>query len=215
MVEIDLIIFDFDGTLLDSKKVIVNAANYTLNELGLKSKSGDWIIGHVGTSIRGFLKRIPGLEDISKVEKGVELFTRYWNNNLVEESRLFPNIKVVLEHFRDKSMFIISNGSMMVIEKALKKFKIKKYFQKVISGDDEDCLKPSTCPIDKAINIRDIRQKERTIIVGDMVVDIKTGKEAGIKTCGVTYGLGKADEIKASKPDFLINDILELMEVIK
>ncbi len=215
MVEIDLIIFNFDGTLLDSKRVIVNAANYTLNELGLKSKSSDWIIGHVGTSIRGFLKKIPGLEDISMIEKGVELFTRYWNNNLVKESRLFPNVKEVLEHFKDKSMFIISNGSMSVIEEALKKFKIKKYFQKVISGDDEDCLKPSTCPIDKAVNIKDIRHRERTIIVGDMEVDIKTGKEAGIKTCGVTYGFRKAEEIKASKPDFLINDILGLMEVIK
>jgi len=215
MIEIDLIIFDLDGTLLDSKKVIVNAVNYTLYELGLKKKSGSQIIRQVGTGTSELIKKISGLKDMAGVEKGVKLFTQYWNNKLVGESRLFPNVKRVLEHFSDKRQFIVSNGSMMIIEKALENFKIKKYFQKIISGDDEDCLKPSTCPIDKAINIRDIEQKERTIMVGDMEVDIKTGKKAGIKTCGVTYGLGKTEDIKASKPDFLINDILQLMGIIK
>ncbi|MGM0366297.1 MAG: HAD family hydrolase [Actinomycetota bacterium] len=215
MIGIDIIIFDMDGTLIDSRKVIVNAANYTLSRLGLEKKPDKDILKYVGSGIRDLIVDISDLKQDSLIEKGVELFKYYWSTNLSRESELFPNVEKVLKHFSNKHKLILSNGNMAVIEKALKSFRINNYFENLISGDDEDCLKPSTCPIGKAINITDKIKRKRTLMVGDMAVDIESGKSAGTKTCAVSYGMGTIEEIKEAKPDFIIDDISQLMDIFK
>jgi len=214
VLEIKIIIFDFDGTLFDSKKVIVNAVSHALSKLGMEKKSDKEIIKYIGKGTGYLIENVSGLKDKSLIDKGVKYFDRYWNSNLTKESGLFPGVKRVLEHFKAKTMLVISNGSKKSIKKVLENFGIEKYFKDIIPGD-EDCMKPSSCPIEKVINIEDRNQRTGTIIVGDMDIDIKSGKEAGIRTCGVTYGIGKIEQIKLLKPDFIIDKITDLIKILK
>ena len=75
-------------------------------------------------------------------------------------------------------------------------------------------MKPSACVLDTALPKLKV-DKARSIIVGDMAIDIMTGKNSGIKTCWVTYGLGKAEDVEPLKPDYAIDDLIELEKIIQ
>lgn len=214
MINISLLIFDLDGTLVDSKKVIINSVNFALKKLNLKLKTYSEIEPHLGIGVDYLIKKVTESENTIIINKGTKYFKDYWTNHLGEESRLFPGVIDTLEYFKTKNMLILSNGTIEVVRKILEEFKLDKYFDDIITGDEEDCIKPTACPVDKALNIHNIKNKEETLITGDMDIDIKAGKEAGILTCGVTYGMGKRKDLIKSNPDFLIDKISELKSII-
>ena len=131
----------------------------------------------------------------------------------MDNSVLYPYVQKVLEHFKDKKKIIITNRNYEFAVLALKATNISDYFDDIIGGDDIGCVKPSACPLDRAMHRLDIN-KEKTIIVGDMDIDILTGKSAGITTCAVTYGIGRKEDILKAKPDFIIDDIAKLREIV-
>jgi phosphoglycolate phosphatase-like HAD superfamily hydrolase len=111
-------------------------------------------------------------------------------------------------------MGLITNASREMTSAALEHFKIKEYFEEIFTGGDPDCVKPATCPIDKARDYLDA-YRQSSLIVGDMAVDSKAGKKAGIKTCGVTYGIGSEKELKEESADFIIDDLADLKDIVK
>ncbi|MCD5383486.1 HAD-IA family hydrolase [candidate division WOR-3 bacterium] len=88
-----------------------------------------------------------------------------------------------------------------------------KYFEDIVGGDDIGCAKPSPCPLDKIIHSLNINKGE-AIIVGDMDIDILAGRKADIITCAVTYGIGKKEDIIKANPDFIIDDIMKLKDIM-
>jgi len=91
---------------------------------------------------------------------------------------------------------------------------IDKYFDAIVGGDNEDYLKPDPHYINKCLKDFGI-EPERAIMVGDMYIDIQTGKNAKITTCAVTYGIGKREDFIKYNPDYIINDMIELKKIIK
>jgi phosphoglycolate phosphatase len=209
---IEIMIFDLDGTLIDSRKAIIDSVNHALRQLGLEEKSDENIIKYVGAGTHDLLKNISGLEEEDRIREAVNIFQEQWETNMLVDSRLFPNVKEVLKHFRYKDMAISSNGGKEIISKTLKHFGLRKYFSRVISGDG-DCLKPLACPLEKIIQLDTMRP--HSIMIGDMLVDIKAGKNAGMKTCAVTYGMGDTQKLRQEDPDIMIDDLNELIEVIE
>jgi HAD superfamily hydrolase (TIGR01549 family) len=214
MIVIDAIFFDVDGTLVDSRKDIVKAMNYTLAQLGVPEKPAEEIVSYVGTGVRDLVTKSLGKANGHLTEKGIDIFSRYYIAHSADESILYPHVKEVLEYFKAKRKFIVTNRYSQFADATLKGLGIRKYFEKIFGGDDENCLKPSACVLDKAIAMLKI-DKDKAFIVGDMAIDINTGKNSGIKTCWVTYGLGKGQEVLPLKPDFIINDMIELKGIIK
>ena len=131
-----------------------------------------------------------------------------------DNTAMYPGVTDVLEYFKDKKKIIISNKSKEFIELSLKRFKIEKYFVRVSGGDDDNCRKPSPCPIIKVMGEFKVKPRE-AIIVGDSFLDIQTGINSGILTCGVTYGIGKKEDILALKPDFVIDRISKLKDILQ
>jgi phosphoglycolate phosphatase-like HAD superfamily hydrolase len=219
MIDIKIILFDVDGTLVDSKKVIIDAANHTLLNLGFKQKKEEEIINHLGFEISYIISKLTGSYDPALLIRGVKLFNGYWREHITADSMLFKGVIKTLDYLKSKEMIITSNGIREVIEKMLNNFKIRKFFKEIISGDKPDCIKPTACPINMVFDSFKLGNrtvdKDRIMIVGDMDIDIKAGKNAGIKTCAVTYGIGKKKDIIKAKPDFLIDDISELKNIIK
>lgn len=211
MVNVDLIIFDIDGTLVDSKSGIVESINFTLKQLGLKEKPFDEIISFIGWGVEYLVRRSLGEENRTLFEKGLLMFEDYYKKNSVLLSRLYPHVEDILDYFKNKSMFVLTNRKTEMALVTLRGFGIEKYFKQIIGGDEKTCLKPSACSLEKV----PILDKDKSIIVGDMDVDILTGKNSGILTCAVTYGIGKKDEILKAEPDFVIDDMADLKKIIK
>jgi len=214
MIELDAIFFDVDGTLVDATRDIVNATNFMLRTLGHKEKPYKEIVSHIGTGVSDLIRK--SLEVSSRdplVKKGVELYGNYYVGHAVDEAILYPHVRDVLKHFKGKRKFVLTNRYKRFAEKVLEAFEIDKYFEAVIGGDDEECLKPMKCLIDRTFSKFSVDHK-KAMIVGDMDIDVMTGKNSGVATCFVTYGLGKASDVMKLKPDYVIDDIAELKKFV-
>ncbi len=212
MVEIDNIIFDIDGTLIDSRDDIVNAINYALSELGLQERPFDDIISYVGRGLEYLVEKSLGGKNNNDFDKVKDVFVNYYLSHCVDKSILFPSVKKILKYYKDKRKFVITNRIKESAEVVLDEFKIRNHFEDVIGGDKQ-CIKPSVCIFEKLITRNTNIDRKKTIIIGDMDSDIIMGKDSGIKTCWVTYGLGK--DVINLNPNFVIDNLLELKNIIK
>jgi phosphoglycolate phosphatase len=213
VLNIDSIFFDIDGTLLDARKDIVNALNYALAEMGLPQKSFDEIVSYIGTGVSDLVEKSVGNNDKALVQRGVELYGDYYVKHPADSAKLYPHAEEILEYFKNKQKFILTNRYAKFADVVLRSLGIREYFKDIVGGDDENCIKPSACVLDPVIAKFNI-EKSKAIIVGDMTIDIMTGNNAGIKTCWIKHGLGKAEEVKPLRPSFIIDDLLELKNII-
>jgi len=213
-IPIKLMIFDLDGTIVDSAKDIILSVNATLKSLGLKEKSEDVISSYIGYGSVRLIADAIGLDDEKLISKGVDFYWDYYRKHSLDNTKLFPGTTEILEHFKEKRKVIVSNKVKEFVVHQLKAFKIERYFEVVVGGDDLKCAKPSPCPVNDILKQFNI-QKNEAIMIGDMAIDIQTGKAAGIHTCAVAYGLGKKEDLFEEKPDIVISELSKLKELIK
>ena len=213
MRKVDLIIFDLDGTLVDSRQDIANAVNFTLKQMGYPQKSVSEITSYVGNGIRELIKRSLGKQNEEVAAKALSIFEGYYCDHSSDYSELYPGVRDMLEFFKGKRKIIVTNRNYEFAVLTLKLKGIYGYFEKIIGGDNVACMKPSSCPLDESM-LSANASKERTIMVGDMTVDVEAGKNAGVLTCGVTYGLGRREDILKAEPDYIIDNISKLKGII-
>ena len=211
-IPIDLLIFDFDGTLTDSIPSAIESIQDMIAELSYPRKSKEEIREHIGFGERALVSGSIGTEDDEKVKAAQKIYYKHVSKRLKEVS-LYPHVKEILELFKNKTKIIISNKRDEFIIKILADQGLNRYFKEVLGGDSASCLKPDPCALLKIIEKYKI-PIDRVLFVGDMTIDIETGKNAGVKTCAVTYGFDDKEKLKKSNPDLLIDDILELKELI-
>ena len=214
MVNVDAIFFDVDGTLVDSGADITNAVNHTLRSLKLPEQPREEIISYIGTGVKDLMRKSLGADNLDLAGKATDIFSEYYTMHSTDESVLYPHAKEILEYFKGKKKYIITNRYKKFADITLKGLGIRDYFENIFGGDDENCLKPSACVLEPIFSELHI-DKAKSLIVGDMAIDIQTGKNSAIKTCFVTYGLGKLEDVKPLNPDFIIDDLIELKEIIK
>lgn len=214
MIDIDVIFFDVDGTLVDSSDDIVSAVNFTLRKLRLPEKPKSQIVSYIGTGVSDLILQSLGPDNGALKEEGIKIYSERYLAHPADESRLYPNVSQTLEYFKNKSKYILTNRYKRFADKILEELGIRNYFKDILAGDDENCLKPSSCILDRFLPKLKIK-KEKAMIVGDMAIDIMTAKNSGVKSCFVTYGVGKLEEAKPLNPDFMIDDMAELKTLIK
>lgn len=212
--EIELIIFDLDGTLVDSRQDIANSINFMLDKLGLSKKTSEEIISYVGYGILELIDRSLSPKEVELKEKGLELFKNYYRAHPADYAYLYPGVKETLDYFKNKQMAVITNRNYNSSVAILKKLGIYSYFADVIGDDNTSCLKPSRCQFDRLLKNKDISNRKEVIMVGDMDVDIIAGRASGVITCVTTYGFGKKEDLEKARPDYMINDILKLQDII-
>ncbi|MFC1658547.1 HAD family hydrolase [Candidatus Omnitrophota bacterium] len=213
MESVDTIIFDVDGTLIDSRQDIANAVNFALKKAGLQEKSITQISSYIGMGVEDLISRAVGQQAGALFKKALTAFEAYYRKHSADNSVLYPGVKEVLEYYKEKRKVVITNRNYEFAVSGLKAAGIYAYFEDIIGGDDAACMKPSSCPLDKFMHGLDI-DKARAIIVGDMDIDVLAGKRAGILTCAVTYGIGRREDILKAKPDYVIGNLRQLKEII-
>jgi phosphoglycolate phosphatase len=208
---VELIFMDFDGTIADSIPAAVEAVQEMLKELGYPPKTKEEIGVFVGFGETPLISGSIGTNDPQKLEKAMQVYEKQVAKKF-HKVKTYPNINEFLEYFKSKKKIVLSSKKDAFIHEILKLLGIDKYFIEVVGGDTAECLKPNPYMIHKLMETYGAKSQE-TLMIGDMTIDMETGKNAKILTCGVSYGFDGREKLAKYSPDFLVDNILDLVDL--
>jgi phosphoglycolate phosphatase len=211
--QIDLIVFDLDGTLADSLPDLANAANYACRSLDLPEHPAEAVKGMIGGGERKFVERFLGPGQERLLEEGLRLYLDYYSRHCGDLTRLYPGVQETLPRLAGKKLAVLSNKLQRLTEKVVRSLGILPFFAAVRGGGRDLPLKPSPAPL--LALIKELRgEPGRTLMVGDKTADVLAGKGAGALTLGVTYGYGDPGALAAAAPDFLVDRFAAIPGII-
>jgi len=213
-IPIDLLILDLDGTLTDSIPPAVEAIQKMIKKLGFPYRTKKEINEHVGYGEIPLISGAIGTKEPELLKKAMRMYEDIYMKEGFKKVKLYPHVREFLEHFKDKTKIILSNKKDLFIKKILKDHGLINYFTEIHGGDTLPCLKPDPHAINEMIKKYKVAN-DHILFIGDMTVDVEAGKNANVHTCAVTYGFDNKEKLKRRKPDFVIDDLLELKSLIK
>ena len=211
---IKLLIFDLDGTLLDSKIDITNSINRTLMRYGVPQipSDGDLVWKFLGDGALYLVDRSFSYQKSSVPDGAVDFFVKDYEEHSLVQSRLYPHAREVLEKLDKFKKAILTNKNQAVTEKICKGLDIAKYFDCII-GAGKYKKKPDPEGILKILEYFKVAPR-MTVMVGDTTNDLIAGERANVKRIAVTWGVHERSVLEAQKPDLIIDDMEELLESV-
>jgi len=207
--EIRLVIFDLDGTLVDSQLDLALSVNAMRRELGLRPRPQDVIATYVGRGVNVLVRKALGDQATeSDVEKGLAIFLEYYRRHMLDHTETYAGVREGLEQLRGRMLAVLTNKPVDFSREMLRRLEIAHSFSFIYGGNSFVRKKPDPVGVTKLMEDTGIVRRQ-TLIVGDSDTDVLTGRAAGIWTCGVTYGFG-ARTLENALPDLLISDLRDL-----
>lgn len=207
--DVRALIFDLDGTLIDSRLDLTNSVNATLEHIGRARLPHEKIYGMVGRGAAMLVQRALG-EGVTpeEVERGLEFFLSYYREHMLDNTATYPGVREALERMRNRNMAVLTNKPVKFSQRILEGLGIAGYFRYVYGGNSFETKKPD--PQGARVLLRDFAVEPRqAMIVGDSDVDVRTARNAGMWACGVSYGLGAAG-LREHPPDLMLDTLAEL-----
>jgi phosphoglycolate phosphatase len=208
------VIFDLDGTLVDSKADLATATNAMLLTLGLPQLSLAQVTGLIGNGARVLVEKALGEANRHLVDQGFTLFMRYYSAHLLEETRPYEGLASLLAdaYARGVCLSILTNKPEIPSRTILGGLGLASFFTVIVGGDTLPTKKPDPQGVAYLQRRTDIQLSE-TLLIGDSRVDYETGVAAGIAVCGVTWGFG-APDLTALRPQFLVDTPEQLRALV-
>lgn len=207
--EIDLVMFDLDGTLADTGRDLADAVNRTRAHFNLEPLPATLVHSHVGRGVEYLLRHSLPEDYCERFPEVMRVFLEWYESHLLDTTVLYPSVHDVLDYFRDKRRVVVSNKMSRLTVAILRGLGIEKHFDAILGGDSVPEKKPHPALLNNVLNRFQV-SATNALMVGDGDTDIEAGRKAGVVTCGVTYGLGSREDLVAAKPDFLIDDLAQL-----
>lgn len=214
----DLYLFDFDGTIINTAPSVQAAINYMRRKYGLPEftlKEAETLIGR-GQDYTINMAIADGNGIV--YEKAEALYQRYYEQNPAKNSCIYPGITKLLQRLKGehKTMGIISNKYSYLIKSILDSFGYGSYFSLICGPDIVGAKKPEPNMVFYSMERIGV-PLDRIILIGDSVYDVQTGKNAGITTAFVTHGYGSYDDVVREQPDYLLtgNRVLSFLKYNK
>lgn len=211
MIPINLLIFDLDGTLVDTLDDIAASVNHALAGLEMGQISRDAVRQFVGDGAEALITRSLGA-NTGFLAQALTAYKDHYRRNMAVRSALYPGVRETLEHFRTIPLAVISNKAGEFVGPVLEQLGIAPYFRTALGADHGLPLKPAPDSIFQIMTEAGA-SKERTVIVGDGTADIAAGKAAGIITCAVTWGYRPEPELRNLAPDYVIQRLTDLQHM--
>jgi len=209
----ELLIFDLDGTLVNTLKDLAAAVNFALEKPGGNPVTVADVKKYVGDGARKLVERALRADAPQKLDAAMDLFYSHYGAHLSDHSTLYPGVLEILTHFSKIKKVVLTNKPQRFTTPLLEQLGLAEYFEFAIGGGAGIPLKPAPDGIYSILEKTNV-SPDMAIIVGDSSTDILSGKAAGIHTCAAAYGYRPPAALSALKPDFLINNILELKKII-
>lgn len=202
-----LVIFDLDGTLLNTIADLANSTNHALNQLGYPTHEPEEYNFMVGNGINKLFER--ALPEGEKTEENVlrvrREFIPYYDQHNADESRPYPGIPELLETLQAKGiqLAVASNKYQAATEKLIAHYFPNIKFIAVFGQRDGVNVKPDPAIVEDILRISGTSKKE-VLYVGDSGVDMQTARNAGVTACGVTWGFRPLAELESFNPRYII-----------
>ena len=208
MSQIKAIIFDLDGTLIDSVTDLSNSVNYTLGKLSLPLHTNEEIRSFVGDGVQKLIKRSLGQSHQENFADGFAIFMEHYGLHCTDNTLLYPGVAETLPRLASQyTLGVLTNKSLKFTEKILQYLEISAYFTEVLGGDSLTVKKPDPAGIFLMADRWNIDPAKELIMVGDHATDIEVGQRAGCKTVFIAGTIGKK---RGLTPDFIIESMREL-----
>jgi phosphoglycolate phosphatase len=209
-----LLIFDLDGTLVDSKKDLTASVNFVRGTFGLNPSTEEEIAGFIGDGALMLIQRALGSAATdADVQSGFQLFLSYYREHMLDASVLYPSVRETLERLSDCSLAVLTNKPIRFSRTMLAGLGILHHFAAVYGGNSFERKKPD--PIGIFQILKDTQGRpENAWMIGDSAVDVLTGRGAGVRTCGVTWGYA-AETFQQTPPDCLVQRFEEIESLVR
>jgi phosphoglycolate phosphatase len=203
------LVFDLDGTLIDSKLDLALSIDATLQHMGRASLPHETIYGYVGNGAAVLVRRALGDSATdAEAEEGHRYFLSYYREHMLDNTVTYPGVREALDLLSRRAMAVLTNKPVRFSERILEGLGISRYFRYVYGGNSFDTKKPD--PEGMNIILRDLAMAPReAMIVGDSDVDVRTARNSGTWSCGVSYGLG-LEGMRAHPPDLMLDNLTQL-----
>ena len=215
LLSFDLLIFDLDGTLIDSKLDLAHAVNATRCHMGMSALDHERVYSYVGNGAPVLIRRAMGAQATElEVSEALEFFLEYYREHYLDYTTLYPGVRQALDRLRDggKRMAVLTNKPVGISRAILDGLGVGGHFFQVYGGNSFDFKKPHPIGVE-ALRKEAGVSRDRTLMVGDSSVDVQTARNDGIQCCGVTYGF-QPETLADPAPDLLVDRMEELADWI-
>lgn len=207
----DSIIFDFDGTLADTRDGIVRTVQGTLERMGLPEADPAAVVKTIGLPLSECFRTATSTP-AERVEEAVELYRAIFNDLALDHITIFPEVLDTLEALEAQgvTLAIASSRHHFSLDPLVEQLGVGRFIRHVY-GEDE-ALQPKPAPDMTLKILHDLHlDPSRSLVVGDTIYDLLMGLRAGCRTCGVTYGNQDRAQLSSVRPDFIIDRMSELL----
>lgn len=215
---IKMLIFDLDGTLVDSRLDLIHSVNAMLEHFHHPELPGDVIAGYIGDGAPMLVRRALGDPDEERVvQEALEYFLAYYRVHKLDHTHVYDGVKEALELIRDapngqeRRMAVLSNKPVNPSRAIVDALGLGEFFIRVYGGNSFHTKKPDPLGVHTLLQETGLMPEE-TVIIGDSSIDVITGRNAGLWTCGVTYGFAPRT-LDDAPPDVLVDSPQELAEI--
>ena len=209
----DLIVFDLDGTLIDSRLDLANAVNATRRHLGMAALDNERVYSYVGNGAPLLIRRAVGQQASEpEVQEALEYFLEYYREHDLDFTTLYPGVVESLERLTaaGKRMAVLTNKPVRMSQAIVEGLGVARHFFRVYGGNSFEFKKPNPIGIDALLTESGIA-RDRALMVGDSSVDIETARNARIACCGVTYGF-QPESLDVTPPDIKVDRMEQMAD---
>ncbi len=207
----NVILFDLDGTISDPKEGIVNSIKYALSKFGIQEDDDKFLEKFIGPSLYDAFRDFYFFEG-KELYTVVELYREYFSEFGMYQNKLYPGMRGLLDNLYDanKKLILATSKPAVFAREIVDYFELQKYFGEIF-GSNLDGTKVSKAEL---IELALQRSNDNPVMIGDRKYDIIGAKENGISSIGVLYGYGSKEELSACEPDYLVESVDELKNVL-
>lgn len=216
--QIKLLVFDLDGTLIDSRLDLVHSVNAMLRNFGRPELPGDVVASYVGDGAPMLVRRALGdPKDEGLFAQGLEYFLSYYRAHKLDNTHVYTGIPEALAKIQDshngaaRNLAVLSNKPVSPSRDIVEALGLGKFFTHVYGGNSFPTKKPDPEGAKQILQESGIAAAN-AVMIGDSSIDVVTGRNAGLWTCGVTYGFGP-HTLKTASPDVVVDSPAELAEL--
>ncbi len=209
------VVFDLDGTLIDSRADLAGAVNHVMRTLGLPELPPPTLYGYVGEGARVLVQRALGPAHQDRLEDGVRFFMAWYAEHLLDATRPYPGMVEALTTLgeRGAALSVLTNKSVAMSRAILDGLGLLPRFVDVLGGDSLPTRKPDPAGLEQLRALTGT-VRERTLLVGDSGIDVRTARAGQVAFCGVAWGL-TPDGLRAADPERVVEHPAELVAVVE
>lgn len=203
--KIKLLVFDLDGTLIDSGTDLARAVNHVLAFFKLPKKSKETILSYIGDGEEVLMSRALGERGTDRHREGMAIFYRYYEDHLLDNTSLYPGVKDMLEAFAGTRKIIVTNKTFRFAVKIASHLNIIGYFEEIVGIDNSPYRKPDGNLI-RWLEERYSVKSGEICVIGDGVADIRLAKNGKAVSCAFLKGLTNRSLLTVHNPDLVYED---------